>query len=182
MMPPMHWNEIIHFWLVECRPEQWFQKDDAFDGIIRDRFLATYWRVVKGETEDWRNDPRGRLAEIVVLDQFARNMFRGKPQAFLYDPLALALAQETVRTDCDRKLSAKERHFAYMPYMHSESPLIHAKALALFEELGDAEALQFEIAHKTIIDRFGRFPHRNAVLGRISTPEEIEFLKTHPGF
>jgi uncharacterized protein (DUF924 family) len=129
---------------------------------------------------EWRATPEGRLAEIIVLDQFSRNLFRDSPLAFASDDMALVLAQEAVRTGADQALPQQQRLFLYMPYMHSESRRIHAIALSLFESLGLAENLQYERAHKAIIDRFGRFPHRNAVLGRESTAEELEFLR-QPG-
>lgn len=176
------WQDVIHFWFTETVPKQWFLHDEKFDAVIKKRFENTYWQVVKGETEHWRNDPKGRLAQIIVLDQFARQIFRDTPQAFLYDPLALCLAQEAVRQKIDARLSLAERQFLYMPYMHSESPLIHEQALKLFETLGNQEALDYEVEHKKIIDRFGRYPHRNSILGRHSTPEEIAFIKEHPGF
>jgi uncharacterized protein (DUF924 family) len=178
----MEWQDVIRFWFEECKPAQWFTKDEAFDQTLRDRFASVHAAAVKGETASWRSEPRGKLAEIIVLDQFPRNMFRGTREAFASDEHALRLAEEAVAAGDDQKLSAQERHFLYMPYMHSESPEIHEKALQLFTALGKAEALDYEIAHKKIIDRFGRYPHRNAILGRASTPEEIEFMETHKGF
>jgi len=171
----------MDFWFKECTPEQWFKKDEAFDEKIRTRFLDTYRRVVAGKTAHWRADPEGRLAEVIVLDQFVRNMFRNTPQAFASDPLALTLAEEAVRTGDDQKLPQNKRYFFYMPYMHSESKEVHKEALKLFQSLSEGEA-KYEIMHKEIIDTFGRYPHRNQILGRISTPEELEFIKTHPGF
>lgn len=175
----MEWREVALFWFEECTPEQWWKKDEALDAKIKERFGDVYWQVVRGETDHWREEPEGRLAEIIVLDQFARNIFRGTPQAFLYDPLALALAQEMVRRGDDQKLPKEKRHFVYMPYMHSESPKVHEAAMELFESIGETK---YEVMHKEIIDRFGRYPHRNAIVGRESTPEELEFLKEHEGF
>jgi len=157
-------------------------KDEAFDTRLRERFLDTYWRVSKGETAYWRKEPQGRLAEILVLDQFARNMFRGSPQAFEHDPLALQLAEEAIRASDDKKLAPKMRHFLYMPYMHSESREVHKKAVWLFLSLWNWGTFWYELKHKRIIDRFGRYPHRNAVLGRESTEEEKKFIATHKGF
>lgn len=173
------WQDIIHFWFEECNPKDWWRAAVTFDEEIRTRFLETHGAVVRGETEEWRESPRGRLAEVIVLDQFSRNMFRGTPAAFASDPLALALAQEAVRGGHDQSLDESERRFLYMPFMHSESRVIHVEAMRLFGALGDIE---YEQAHKDIIDRFGRYPHRNAILGRVSTPEEKAFLKTHKGF
>lgn len=122
----------------------------------------------------------GRLAEIIVLDQFSRNMFRGKPESFSQDAQALTLAQELVTNGHDQNLSVERRIFAYMPYMHSESDLIHEQAERLYSQPGMEGALAFEKRHKVIIERFGRFPHRNAILGRTFTPQELAFLET-PG-
>lgn len=173
--------EVIEFWFETCSPEQWFTKDPAFDEQVRSRFLDTYQRVVSGETKGWRDTPEGRLAEIIVLDQFARNMFRDTPQAFEHDSLALTLAKEAVRVGDDQKLPPGQRHFLYMPYMHSESAQDHEEALKLFRSVG-GEAEEYEVKHKEIIDRFGRYPHRNKILGRASTSEEEEFMKDNPGF
>ncbi|PIR83875.1 DUF924 domain-containing protein [Candidatus Kaiserbacteria bacterium CG10_big_fil_rev_8_21_14_0_10_51_14] len=178
----MGWKEVIQFWFEECTPKQWFTKDEAFDAKVRERFQGTYWRVVKGESAQWRTEPEGRLAEIIVLDQFARNIFRNSPRAFEYDPLALDLAEEAVHSGDDRRLPKRMRRFLYMPYMHSESAEVHRKAFWLFLSLFDWETLKYEIKHKRIIDRFGRYPHRNEILGRKSTEAEKEFIKNHRGF
>jgi uncharacterized protein (DUF924 family) len=174
--------DVLNFWFEETKPEQHFKKDAAFDTQIKQRFLATYWAAVRGELSDWRATPEGRLAEIIILDQFSRNMFRNDPQAFAHDPLALALAQEAVRSGDDMKLAMPMRRYLYLPFEHSESRKVHADAAKLFESLGDEESLKYELLHKEIIDRFGRYPHRNAILGRASTDEEQAFLKEHKGF
>jgi uncharacterized protein (DUF924 family) len=176
------YQDVINFWFKECAPAQWFKKDDAFDAKLRERFFDTYQTVVRGETAGWRATPQGRLAEVIVLDQFARNMFRNTPQAFEQDPLALSLAQEAREAGDDKRLSLLERRFLYMPFMHSESKEVHKQAMWLFFFLWNPGVLYYEYAHKKIIDRFGRYPHRNAILGRASTPDELEFVKTHPGF
>jgi uncharacterized protein (DUF924 family) len=132
------------------------------------------------ELFEWRSSPAGRLAEIIVLDQFSRNLFRDDARAFAADPLALALAQEAVAAGADLALTKVERSFLYMPYMHSESRAIHVVAERLFREKAPEYNHEFELRHKAIIDRFGRYPHRNATLGRESTPEELAFL-TEPG-
>lgn len=178
----MDWKDVIKFWFEECTPKQWFTKDEAFDAKLRERFLDTYWRVVRGETAEWRQTPEGRLAEIIVLDQFSRNMFRGSPQTFEHDSLALKRAREAVGNGDDKKVSRRMRRFLYMPYMHSESREVHKKAFWLFLSLMDWQSFRYELKHKKIIDRFGRYPHRNAVLGRESTEEEKKFLETHKGF
>ena len=177
----MEWKNVIEFWFMTITPKQWYTNDPAFDERVRSRFLVTYNKVVKGETKEWRNHPEGRLAEIIVLDQFARNMFRNTPQAFAHDHLALSLAEEAVRIGDDQKIPSTYRAFIYMPYMHSEDRKVHEKAMQLFESLGGDNAA-YEKAHREIINKFGRYPHRNNILGRISTPEELEFMKTHSGF
>ncbi len=181
----MHYTDIIRFWFKETSPRQWFTKDKAFDEEIRTKFLEIFQKVVRGETKEWREVPEGRLAEIIVLDQFSRNMFRDTPEAFKYDQMALSLAQEAVRVGDDKKLTGTERYFIYVPYMHSESRDIHKKAIWFFLSLPFEDWwswIKFEFKHKKIIDHFGRYPHRNKILGRISTPEEVEFLKKNSGF
>lgn len=173
-------NTVLEFWFEEVTPKQWWAQSAEFDRQIESRFGAVLDATERCELFGWRGTADGRLAEIIVLDQFSRNIHRGTARAFANDPLALALAQAAVSINADREIAAERRAFLYMPYMHSESPVIHAAALALFSQPGMEGNLDFERRHKAIIDRFGRYPHRNAVLGRTSTPEEIEFLKT-PG-
>jgi uncharacterized protein (DUF924 family) len=171
---------ILHFWFEELTPKQHFVKEPALDETIRARFGGTLEAAAKCELFSWRESAEGRLAEIVVLDQFSRNVYRDTPRAFAQDALALVLAQELVASTQDRSLPEAHRVFAYMPYMHSESALVHTQAVALFTQLGIQDNLNFEMRHKAIIDRFGRYPHRNAILGRTSTTEELAFLK-EPG-
>lgn len=173
IMPP---SEVLSFWFTEIDRALWFKKDAAFDALLAERFGALHAQASAGELSEWRETPHGRLAEIIVLDQFSRNLFRNSPQAFAQDGMALVLAQEAVRCGADTALSAQERVFLYMPFMHSESAAIHETAVQLFTQIGIPNNLDFELRHKAIIDRFGRYPHRNAVLGRVSTTEEAEFL------
>lgn len=173
-------SDILHFWFTELTPKQHFIKDVALDEAIRTRFGATLEAAARCELFAWRATPEGRLAEVLVLDQFSRNVYRDTPRAFAQDALALVLAQELVASGLDRRLPAERRVFAYMPYMHSESALVHAQAIELFSQPGLENNLDFERRHKAIIDRFGRYPHRNAVLGRVSTAEELAFL-SEPG-
>lgn len=173
-------NDILDFWFAEITPAQWWKRDPAFDRLIETRFLGVLQQAAKAELFRWRASPQGRLAEIIVLDQFSRNVWRGTPQAFAQDPMALALSQEAVRSGALNALDANARTFLLMPYMHSESPQIHIEAEVLFREYAPADNYDFELRHKAIVDRFGRYPHRNAILGRDSTPEETEFLK-QPG-
>jgi uncharacterized protein (DUF924 family) len=169
-------HPILHFWFAELTPSQHFAKDAALDEAIRTRFGATLQADARCELFAWRATPEGRLAEIIVLDQFSRNVHRDTPRAFAQDALALALAQELVASGQDRILAPAQRSFAYMPYMHSESALIHEQAVSLFSQPGLEDNLRFEHAHKAIIDRFGRYPHRNTILGRSSTAQELAFL------
>jgi uncharacterized protein (DUF924 family) len=169
-------HPILHFWFTELPPKQHFAKDAALDESIRTRFGTTLEAAARCELFGWRATPEGRLAEIIVLDQFSRNVYRDTPRAFAQDALALALAQELVASGQDRSLPVEQRRFAYMPYMHSESALVHEQAVALFSQPGLEDNLRFEHAHKAIIDRFDRYPHRNAILGRTSTAEELAFL------
>ena len=169
-------QEVISFWFDEIEPKQRFQKDLAFDEEIRTRFGNTHQQARTGELAHWREEALGALAEIIVLDQFSRNMFRDAAEAFAYDAMALVLAQEAIRRNLDSELEPGQRAFLYMPFMHSESKVVHEIAMKLFAQPGMENNYEFEVKHKVIIDRFGRYPHRNALLGRESTAEEIEFL------
>jgi uncharacterized protein (DUF924 family) len=173
---------VLTFWFEETAPSNWWARSDDFDRLIESRFGAVHRAAERCELYEWRASAGGRLAEIVVLDQFSRNIHRDRPRAFANDALALALAlaQTAVAAGADRELDVVRRAFVYLPYMHSESPKIHEVAVSLFGAPGMERNLDFELRHKAIVDRFGRYPHRNAILGRDSTPEEIEFLKT-PG-
>lgn len=171
----MH-KQIIDFWFEEIDPVMWFKKDDDFDSRLQVRFGELWHAAAAGELAHWRDTIEGRLAEVIVLDQFSRNLYRGTPRAFSSDCMALVLAQEAIRSGQCEQLSREQRGFLYLPFMHSESAVIHQQALALYTELNNGDQLEFELRHKAIIDRFGRYPHRNAILGRISTPEEEAFL------
>lgn len=170
----------LQFWFEELTAKQHFVKDAALDETIRTRFDDALEAAARCELFAWRTTAEGRLAEIIVLDQFSRNVYRDTPRAFAQDALALVLAQELVASAQDRSLPVAQRVFAYMPYMHSESALVHVQATALFSQPGMEYNLDFELRHKAIIDRFGRYPHRNAILGRTSTEEELAFL-SEPG-
>ncbi len=170
-------QDILSFWFEEIEPARWWVKDAAFDQDIRERFLAVHTRATRCELFDWRTEPTGRLAELIVLDQFSRNIYRDTAAAFAHDSLALALAQEAVAQGIDQALPQRQRSFIYLPFMHSESVLIHRQAVALYTALGDATNLEFELKHQAIITQFGRYPHRNALLGRTSTAAELAFLR-----
>lgn len=176
----MQAHDIIQFWFEELSPAQWWEKDSDFDRMIAERFGGVLQQAAVCELFKWRVDAPGRLAEIIVLDQFSRNAYRDTARAFGQDMLALALAQEAVRSGADQSLSAQQKAFLYMPYMHSESLLIHHQAVELYTQPGLEFNLDFELKHKVIIERFGRYPHRNAILGRESSAEELTFLQ-QPG-
>ncbi|MBO0440806.1 DUF924 family protein [Candidatus Enterococcus ikei] len=176
----MDYQEVLTFWFEECEPSQWFKKDFTFDALIKERFSTIHAQVAQGEKSIWRKTIEGRLAEIIVLDQFSRNLFRDDPQSFAYDGMALVLTQEAMATGELDRLTTQQRAFLFMPLMHSESLVIHEEALKRFTEKGMEHNLEFENKHRDILVRFGRYPHRNEILGRSSTEEEITFLK-EPG-
>ncbi|MCP4321388.1 MAG: DUF924 domain-containing protein [Alteromonadales bacterium] len=171
------YQEIIDFWFKELEPSQWWTKDAELDALIQSQFGSIHNQAKAGELYEWRNTALGSLAEIIIIDQFSRNIYRDTPESFACDPLGLALAQNAISKGFDLELPQTERSFIYLPFMHSESALIHNEAVKLYEQLGNANNLNFELRHKAIIDRFDRYPHRNEILGRESTQEEIEFLK-----
>lgn len=172
----MNYQEVINFWFKEIEPARWWVKDITFDREITKRFFEIHQSARQCELVHWRKTALGRLAEIIVLDQFSRNMYRDTPQAFAYDGIALALAQEAIALGADKTLNSIEKSFLYMPFMHSESLVIHKKAVALYQANGIASNVEFELKHKEIIERFGRYPHRNIILNRESTDEEVKFL------
>lgn len=174
------YHQIVKFWFEETNPEQWWKKDEIFDALLLERFAEMHGRASRGELFEWREHPEGRLAEIIILDQFSRNMFRDTPLAFATDPMSLALSQEAISSGADQVLTPVQRSFLYMPFMHSESLQIHEVAVELFQNNGIQSNLDFEFSHKRIIEKFGRYPHRNKILGRQSTAEEIAFL-SQPG-
>jgi uncharacterized protein (DUF924 family) len=173
-------DTVLHFWFDELTEKQHFAKDAALDALMTQRFTEVLERAARCELFGWRATPAGRLAEVIVLDQFSRNVWRDTPRAFAQDALALALAQELVLRGDDATLSVAQRRFAYMPYMHSESLLVHQEALRLFALPGLEDNLRFERQHLAILERFSRYPHRNAILGRASTQQELAFLQ-EPG-
>ncbi|MBV1790162.1 DUF924 domain-containing protein [Marinobacterium sp. D7] len=174
------YSEVLAFWFDEIDPASWWKKDETFDRTVETRFGELHRQACMGELFTWRKRADGRLAEIILLDQFSRNIYRDKPEAFAWDGMALVLAQEAVSIGADMALSKPQRRFLYMPYMHSESATIHLQAEQLFRSAGSDDAYDYELKHKAIIDRFGRYPHRNSILGRESTAEEVEFL-SQPG-
>jgi len=169
--------DVLTFWFENLTPAQWWQKSDEVDSAISKKFTDTLRSASAGELFPWRHTPEGRLAEIIVLDQFPRNIHRNSPMAFATDGVALILAQEAVALNLHLELDPTRRAFMLLPYMHSESKLIHEEAVKLFNAEGLEDNYDFELRHKAIIDRFGRYPHRNEILGRQSTEEELAFLQ-----
>lgn len=170
-------QKVLDFWFSEQIQPFWFKKNNDFDTKIRLQFQTIWQQAVQGECVVWRTTLLGRLAEVIVLDQFSRNLYRNSALAFAQDGMALVLAQEAVQHIGFATLSLKQRNMLLMPWMHSESLAIHTQAIALFERYADSNTLEFELKHKAIIDRFGRYPHRNAILGRACTVEEMAFLQ-----
>lgn len=175
----MH-QPILEFWFEELRPASWWAKSAKLDEDIRRRFGDLHRQAARGELWHWRGSAEGRLAEIIILDQFSRNLYRDRPEAFAQDGMALVLAQEAISLGLDEELPVVQRAFLYMPFMHSESLMIHDRAVRLFDVPGMDSSLDYEHRHRDIILRFGRYPHRNAILGRASTEEEQQFLR-QPG-
>jgi uncharacterized protein (DUF924 family) len=173
-------DEIVRFWFETLKPEDWYRKDQAIDAEIAKRFGATYEALKDSVPPNWIAEPKGMLAAILVLDQFPRNMFRDDPRAFATDRMALALAKRAIGDGFDARVPPEQRAFVYMPFQHSEAAADQAQSIALFTALGNPLNLDFALRHQAIIARFGRFPHRNDVLGRTSTAAELAFLQ-EPG-
>jgi uncharacterized protein (DUF924 family) len=176
----MNYSEVLDFWFETLSEKDWYSKSDEMDLLIKDKFQETHSKAIAGELFSWRTSIKGRLAEIIVLDQFSRNMFRNSPKSFSSDAQALTLSQEAIASGLSNDLNPKERAFLFMPFMHSESLNIHEEAVKIFSVPGLEDSLEFEMMHKKIIEKFGRYPHRNNILNRESTQEEIDFL-SQPG-
>jgi uncharacterized protein (DUF924 family) len=181
-MSTSDWSEqVLHFWFDELEPRSWFRKDERVDALIRTRFGALHERVTTMRPDEFAT-PERCLAAVLVLDQFSRNMYRGTPGAFAGDELALAIAQHAVAAGYDAGLTKDQRLFLYMPFEHSESAAMQDRCMQLVASLDDPGLLDYARRHKDVIDRFGRFPHRNEALGRSSTPAELEYIRTNRGF
>lgn len=175
-------QDILDFWFSDAVAAYWFVRSDDLDRHITEKFGALYQQAIAGELEGWKQQAFSALALTILLDQFPRNMFRGSPRAFGSDAKACALSKFALEQGYDQDVSAKARPFFYLPLMHSENLADQERCVGLYEVLGDEFSLGFAREHRDIIETFGRFPHRNAVLGRRNTPQETEFLKTHSGF
>ena len=167
---------VVSFWR-EAGPERWFSRDDAFDQTCRDRFAFTYEAAARGDLNEWELTPEGALALVLMLDQFPRNMFRGTKAVYRTDPAALMAADRAIERGHDHEVDPDLRRFFYLPFMHAESLDHQERSVALNEALGDEDTAKWARHHRDIVARFGRFPHRNAILGRESTPEEEAFLE-----
>ncbi|OUS11469.1 hypothetical protein A9Q89_08280 [Gammaproteobacteria bacterium 53_120_T64] len=168
---------VIEFWFEEITPAQWWQKSAEFDALIHKQFIDLHQAATRCELFAWRRRPLGRLAEIIILDQFSRHLYRDQPEAFAHDSLALALSQQAIAAGIAPRLSAKQRGFLYMPFMHSESRAMQNQSVQLFSQAGLDAHLSSARRHRDVIERFGRYPHRNQILGRTSSDEELTFLQ-----
>ena len=173
-------GDILKFWFEELTPARWWRADDALDRTILRRFAGCWEDAAAGRLDHWQDDALSCLALIIVLDQFSRNIHRGTPKAFAQDGKALAIAEHALARGFDRNVAPERRLFFYMPYEHAEDLAMQEKSVALFERLGKQEQTEYAIRHRDIVARFGRFPHRNAILGRKSSEEEEDFL-AQPG-
>lgn len=174
-------QDVLDFWFVEHGQDDWFGGQAEFDARLATRFGELHERVSKGEAWHWRETASGRLAEVIVLDQFSRQLHRGSARAFAQDGMALVLAQEAIFDGADHQVDMARRMFFYMPFMHSESLLIQDEGVRLFETLGNQDLLKFMLDHRDTIARFGRFPFRNRALGRPSTPAELAYMDERNG-
>jgi uncharacterized protein (DUF924 family) len=171
--------KVFDFWFEECAQEDRFRGDAKFDSMLRDRFLDAHTRANNGELASWRATPQGRLSEIILLDQFSRNMFRGVPKAFASDALARKLAKEAIEAGADKAVPQEQRLFFYLPLEHSENAEDQDRSVEFFSTLDNERSRNAAVAHREVFTRFGRFPARNDALGRETTEEEATFL-AHP--
>lgn len=170
-------GEVVGFWFAELKPEDWWTKSTRVDQAIIRRFAPLHDRLAREAAPGSCTTAKSFLATVLVLDQLSRHIWRGQPRAFAQDDLALLIANRAIEDGFDHQLAVEQRRFLYLPFEHSEDRAVQAVSVALFATLEDADALHYAQLHKVIIDRFGRFPHRNAMLGRATTVEEAEFLK-----
>ncbi|MBL8258787.1 MAG: DUF924 domain-containing protein [Candidatus Competibacteraceae bacterium] len=175
-------EDLIAFWFAESSQARWFDSTVAFDQTLRERFLATYRAAADGQLAEWEQTPAGALALAIALDQFPLNMFRGKPESFATEAAARAVAERAIAREFDRELKPMERLFLYLPFMHSENLADQDRSVQWFDRLGLDDSARFARHHRDLIVRFGRFPHRNAILGRDNTAEEIAYLASPEAF
>lgn len=172
----MNYPDILDFWFEQLSSDDWFEESEALDLKMVEKFIVIHSMGITGELFKWRDEPLGRLAEIILIDQFSRNIYRDDAKAYTSDTMALILAEEGIRNNIQKEFTTSYKQFLYMPFMHSESKLIHETAIKLFSEPGLEKSLSYELSQKSIIDRFGRFPKRNKILGRVNTSEEEIYL------
>jgi uncharacterized protein (DUF924 family) len=175
-------SEVVTFWFGETVRPLWFAATAEFDQALRERFLATYRAAAAGERADWEITPEGALALVIVLDQFPLNMFRGRPKAFATETAARGVAERAIERGLDQALTPEQQTFLYMPFMHSEALADQERSVRLFQQPGLERSLGFARHHQGLIQRFSRFPHRNAILGRANTAEEIAYLASPEAF
>lgn len=174
-------DDVIRFWFTEHGQDDWFGGKPEFDAAIAERFGKIHAYVSRGEAWAWRQTAEGRLAEVIVLDQFSRQLLRGEGRAFAQDSMALVLAQEAIAAGADQAVDAIKRAFFYLPFMHAEALVIQDEGMRLYQALGDAAQLDFMRKHREVIARFGRFPFRNTALGRASTADELAYMSDAAG-
>lgn len=175
------WKEVLDFWFNPKHLPLHFDENDEFDDLIREKFLDTWEAASEGLLVDWRKDIKGRLAEIIVLDQFSRNLWRNDIKTYTQDKMAIALSQEVVNHPDYDKLSPLEKRYILLPFMHSESLVLHDWASKYFQEVGDDDLIYFENLHREVLETYGRYPYQNEDLGRKSTAEEEKYLKEKAG-
>ncbi len=170
-------DDIIEFWL-QAGPQIWFKKDDAFDQSVKEKFQTLPDQIIEGHYDQWQTNPNGMLASVLALDQFPRNIYRGTARAFAYDDEARKCAKKAIDQCWDQQVSAQLKAFFYLPFMHSEDMNDQRFCLSLYQKAGDKEGIDYARQHLELIEKYGRFPHRNALLGRKSTQEELDHLNT----
>ncbi|MBP6583263.1 MAG: DUF924 domain-containing protein [Chromatiaceae bacterium] len=175
-------SDVVTFWFSASVRPLWFAATAAFDQALRGRFLTTYRAAAAGERADWEITPEGALALVIVLDQFPLNMFRGRPEAFATEAAARGVAERAIARGLDQALSSEQQVFLFMPFMHSEALADQERSVHLFQQPGLEQSLGFARHHRGLIQRFGRFPHRNAILGRANTAEEVAYLASPEAF
>lgn len=175
-------EEVLSFWFEELSAQDWFSGDAEVDHRIHARFRLLHERLAAQVPEEAMSDPDTALAAIIVYDQFSRNLYRGRPEAFASDAIAIAIARNAVDTELDAGMETARRIFLYMPFMHSEIMADQERCVSLFKAIGEKEQIFYAEDHRDVIERFGRFPHRNRALERESTPEELAFMKEHKGY
>ena len=173
-------DDVLEFWYVESAPSQWFRKDEHYDSLIRDRFADLIEEALRGEHDDWASSDLGALALVIVLDQFPRNIFRDDARSYAGDTKALEISLAAQARGSWIELEPDYKHFLLVPMMHSEALEVQEASLPLFKDHCSQDVHVYAVKHRDVVARFGRFPHRNSILGRDSTPEELEFLQT-PG-